>query len=585
MPADDDINDFAHLPTVDEARLAKQDLWRRAKEAAEIRRAAQNPTPEPPAPAPPPKRKLKIKLRVPPGARAPQEDIPPAMPPVEQEDIGDELSPPAAGEKPLTFQEPDSPLEDSAEIASEVEPLEPPPLEPEDEKIDEPVSPEPSIAPGQEPPAAVEKTASPPATKPSKEHPQARVSEDSPSLPPDKPASSSAKAQDKEPASDAGINAPSPDAPPVVLVDGIPVEDPEATETRFKRLWDKIGGRSLALSVAIHLSLFIIAGFIYLSYSENQRIDFLPGGGTQQGEQASQSLENQINRKKTRWLNKRPPMQRIAVENSLSSISLPDAKPELLDLPLTKDFLGAGQMGSLGFGKSGAGGGFGSGIGTGGKSGVTFKPLSMFGKKINGTRIAVVLDVSRSMTDYLEGVVKELDRVASGSPVILYYGCGLLRPGDDKIDETVQRTQMKDFERFWRIWQGENAMLGFSGVDLKKVTFPANQKIPRDDLYRFFARRNNTWFLDYNGMDYAWSALLCQEIRNADTVYWFSDFEDNVDERQMKTVLDNLLVRRQRLYIHPQTHGSSFNQIVSQIVEPSGGDVVEPNDGKKKARK
>ena len=77
-------------------------------------------------------------------------------------------------------------------------------------------------------------------------------------------------------------------------------------------------------------------------------------------------------------------------------------------------------------------------------------------------------------------------------------------------------------------------------------------------------------------MDFAWTALLCQEIRNADTVYWFSDFEDNVDERQMKTVLDNLLVRRQRLYIHPQTHGSSFQQVLSQIVEPSGGDVVEP---------
>lgn len=589
MRPDDDINDFAHLPTVDEAKLAKQDLWRKAKEAVEIRRAAQAPpaqaSPAPVAPEPAvapvaPKRKLKVKLRVPPASRAHEQ----------------ELLPPEATEAPWSLPEEafEPPKEEKiptwAAKTSLPTPKQPDPA-PSRQSHDTDQSAPPNIRENDteedDIPAWAAKTTLP---TPRKRAPQAaeKPAESVPSkLKDDQPRSEKAASQASaaevstgtEPATEAAGDNTAPaetGAPAVPLLGGVPLEiPPNDKETRFKKLWDKIGGRSLALSVGIHLVLFIIAGFIYFSYSENQRIDFLPGGGTQQGEQASQALEAQVNRKKTRWLNKRPPMQRIAVETSMSSITLPEAKLELLDLPLTKDFLGAGKMGSMGFGKSGAGGGFGNGIGVGGKSGITFTPLSMFGKKIIGKRIAVVMDVSKSMTSYLEDVVKELDRVASGSPVILYYGCGLMRPDDEPIDETVQRTQARDFERFWRIWQGDS-MIGFSGVDLKKVTFPANEKIPLNDLYRFFARRNNTFFLDYNGMDFAWTALLCQEIRNADTVYWFSDFEDNVDERQMKTVLDNLLVRRQRLYIHPQTHGSSFQQVLSQIVEPSGGDVVEP---------
>ena len=122
----------------------------------------------------------------------------------------------------------------------------------------------------------------------------------------------------------------------------------------------------------------------------------------------------------------------------------------------------------------------GNGIGTGGKSGVTFGPIMMFGKQINAKRIAVVLDVSRSMTPYLEKVVNELDRVARGSTVVLYYGCGLLRP-DGRIDETVQRTQSKDFERFWRRWQG-SAMLGFSGQALRKTHYPPSDTRPPETL-------------------------------------------------------------------------------------------------------
>ena len=365
-----------------------------------------------------------------------------------------------------------------------------------------------------------------------------------------------------------------------IIVNAASGEVRELTQReKFLQIWEKIGGRSLGLSLAIHALILVIAAFVVVSYTQNERIDFMPGGGTRQGDAASQALEQTVQRKKTPWMNRKLPMQRIAVEKSMSAITLPEASPEMLELPMTQDFLSGGKMGSMGFGSAGAGGGFGNGIGTGGKSGVTFGPIMMFGKQINAKRIAVVLDVSRSMTPYLEKVVNELDRVARGSTVVLYYGCGLLRP-DGRIDETVQRTQNKDFERFWRIWQG-NAMLGFSGQDLKKITFPPGDPIPLENLYRFLSQRLGTYFLDYNGMDFAWSALLSNEVRSADAVYWFADFEDNVDNRQMKTLAENMRLRRQRLFIHPQVHGASFEDVVDKVVKVTGGEVIEPDEANK----
>jgi hypothetical protein len=537
MPADQHSNEPHQQPRADDEVRAKRDLWALAKEAAIAQRQATAPAPtaEPAAPV----LRRRIKLRKPPIA---------AQPAVEQEPVAYDLP----VEEP---SEPEPVVEPIA--AAEVENLSPVPEAPEPIKAE--VTQKAAPVAEQEPPTSTDQPAR-------EDKATAEAAADAPASA-DKPGTEE-KGQNKEKPTD-------PNLPKA--------EDaPSATQERFRRTWENIGGRYLTMSILIHLGIILVAAFVYLSYTQDERIDFLPGGGTQQGDAASKSLENQVNRKKTRWLNKSP-MQRIAVDKAMSAITLPEARPDLLDLPMSKDFMDAGKLGSFGFGKAGAGGGFGSGIGVGGKSGVTFTPLSMFGKKIVGKRIAVILDVSRSMTGYLENVVKELDRVAPGSPVILYCGCGVKKP-DEVIMERLGRTQSTHFEVYWRIWQGEIIMTSNEKFDPDRVKIDRNIPISEPDVFRFFNRRNQTWFVYDHTLDYTWIALLSNEVRNADTLYWFSDFEDPVDAYQLKTVLDNMLVRRQRLYIHPQMHGSSFKQVVNELVMPSGGDVIEPDDGKKKKK-
>jgi len=144
------------------------------------------------------------------------------------------------------------------------------------------------------------------------------------------------------------------------------------------RMWKKIGGGSLALSIAIHVGVLVIGGAIVISSQMIQsQVDFLPGGGSQQGAAASAEMKHKVSQKKRTSLNKTMPMKKIVSTSSNSAITLPDAPPDLLDVPDVSSMIGGGSMGSGGFGKSGAGGGFGTGIGMGGMQGFVSLPPSM----------------------------------------------------------------------------------------------------------------------------------------------------------------------------------------------------------------
>ncbi|MDB6073069.1 MAG: hypothetical protein JWO89_709 [Verrucomicrobiaceae bacterium] len=339
---------------------------------------------------------------------------------------------------------------------------------------------------------------------------------------------------------------------------------------KWHMYWIMIGGQSLAFSVLLHLAVLTVAALIVIRNVSEQHVDFMPGGGTSQGEAAERSLAETVKQKRTPWM-KRNPTQRVASSSLMSDIKLPETPMEMMALPDISH-----KADSMGFGNAGAGGGFGSGIGTGGKSGVTFQPIMMFGKNINAKRMAVILDVSSSMTSYLNDVVREVDRVAKGSPVICYFGCGLMRPEKGgHVQDKVDLCKNPSFERFWRIWYGPTPF-NATPSEIAKIRFDPKERIPLEEVYRPLAKRPSTYFVDYNGIVYAWTALVNDLVRNADALYWFSDFMDDVEDKEIQIVLENLKRRKQRLYIQPSIHGSSFEKIVKDLVIPTGGDVIEP---------
>ncbi len=344
---------------------------------------------------------------------------------------------------------------------------------------------------------------------------------------------------------------------------------------RFVRLWRSIGGGSLTLSILIHVGLLVLAGFIvFATQTFEKQVDFLPGGGTQQGAAASSDLAHKVQMKRQQALKKTPPMQRLVSTSINATLTLPESPPNMLDLPDVSSMMGGGSLGSGGYGTGGAGGGFGNGQGMGGMSGMTFKPLMMFGKELKGTKkIAVVMDVSRSMTKYLPLVTKELDKVAFGSPLVLYFGCGLASP-KGKIDDDINPATGDKFRDYWQVWEGKTP-LNTPAAERKKLKYNPGLPMPLNDIYEMMDKRRNTYFVEFNGITYAWTALMSKEVMEADTIYWFADFMDKVDSAQMEAVLKKLKSRKQKLYIHASTQGRSFAQVRDELVIPSGGEVIE----------
>lgn len=538
MPQQDDTPQPNHPPSSDDSVQQKKDLWAAAREIALARRGVpvQPPAPAPASPPPPPKKKLKVKLRTPPVTRADTSREP-------RSDAGEQ---PEVGE---TTEEPvlETELEEAPRIVVRPEPKS---EEPQTQLVETASK---KSEPEIKSPAKTDdkKTAEEPATEAKSEG--RKEASEKPSL----QVGNAAKDKDQE------TKESKPDATKDDE-DKPPLTEEEQREARKKilkarlvALWVLVGGKSLSVSVGIHLGLLVIATLAYVTYNHEQRVDFLAGGGTRQGEDASQALENKVTRKRNQWLNRKVPMQKIAVQNAMSQIKLPDQDLDV-QMPMSHDFL---------TGTKTAGGGFGDGRGLGALSGATFKPITLFGREIIGKKLAVILDISYSMTPYLQDVVKEVDRVAHGSPVVLFYGCGLEKPGFGiKIDERAFRSQDRGFEAYWRMWRDD----------------PTKKKgpLPNADVYAAFARRNNTYCIPHNGSECAWTALTNDVIRSADALYWFSDFEDPVSDKYIRIVKENLDLRKQRLYIHPQKRGASFEKVRDMLAIPTGGDVVEPREKK-----
>lgn len=339
-------------------------------------------------------------------------------------------------------------------------------------------------------------------------------------------------------------------------------------------VWKRLGMGSLALSIMIHVAVFLAAGLVIFTQTVTEKnVNFLPGGGTTQGDQASKNLAHQVQQKRRSTLARNVPLQRVVVDGA-SAISLPDAPASLLDVPDVSSTFSGGMMGSSGFGKGGAGGGFGDGIGTGGLSGVVFKPVMMFGMELKDTKkIAVVMDVSRSMTKYLPFVAKELDKIARQSVLVLYFGCGLTEP-KGRIDDKVRPTTGDEFASFWQHWQGKEDMAELR-KNLKKLEYDASKPMPLEDLYKRMSGRANTHFINFNGITHTQDALMAREVLEADTIYWFSDFQDAVDEKVMESVRRKLKARKQKLYMHASVRGRYFEHVREGLCLPSGGDVIE----------
>lgn len=355
------------------------------------------------------------------------------------------------------------------------------------------------------------------------------------------------------------------------------VPPPPAVKVDFAKVpfWKRIGGGSLGVSLFIHAALLVLAAIWILQVipkAAAPEVDFRASGGG--GGEPQSTLAHQ--KKRAAMMVEAP---RIAAQGATSSFTLPEsntlpsltstgAKPSSLSGGLGGSGIGGGR--GSGSGK-GAGEGLGGGLGgPGGFSGV------MFGTPIHARSIGVVLDVSSSMVPFLPAVIKELDRVAPGSPLVLYVGCGI-GPGRPKgRSYTTAGIERRRFERFWRIQHEgtyRNKRTLQDGSDTVKVDF--STPLPHEPVFKILVERPNTYYFEFEGTEFSWAALTSDHLRSSEAVYWFADFQDPVQDKEAENLMKKLRNRSQKLFMHGSIKGSSYETVRTLISEPSGGRAVE----------
>ncbi len=335
--------------------------------------------------------------------------------------------------------------------------------------------------------------------------------------------------------------------------------------------WHRIGGGSLTISIIIHALVILLALYIvHTVYTPpKETIEFLPGGGG--GGKGSDARIAQ----KQRAATMSAPKSRTVSISANADVSLPDIQTSMSDfssLSIAAPMgggIGGGEGGLSGKGKGGLmGDGFGTGVGPG--RGAGFISMPLFGQKIDARRMAVVLDMSGSMYPFLPTVIKEVDKVAPGSVVILHYGCGMndteiRRPG-------VQETTDKDFDSDRIV------------TSLLESNTAAMNKDQREALLAMVKKRAKTYYVPSTNVSSTWVALTDSKLKDVDAIYWFADFADGLTNERLEDVSRKLRARKQKLYIHPSNPrwleggdplAVNVAKVEKEIVKPTGGKVIK----------
>ena len=328
----------------------------------------------------------------------------------------------------------------------------------------------------------------------------------------------------------------------------------------------RLGGGSLTLSLVIHALLILVALFLVkfvVDQKKEEVVDFLPGGG---GGGKSNQAKVAAKRKS---VSMNAPKSRIVSTSTTSTVTLPDVPNASMSASMSgfampsAGGMGGGEGGLNGSGKGGLmGNGYGRGVGPG--SGAGF--VAMFGKKLDSRRLAVVLDVSKSMHPFLPTVVKEANKISGGCPIMMFYGCGMQTPKDRNIErKRSDKAAGRDFEEFWSVTFGK-------GGKREK-----GDPMPNEEVFKVFDGRKDTYFYEKFG-GYAWLALSANEVSQADAVYWFADFKDPVDRVELEELAKTMLKRRQKLYVHASGDDPKSLSLVEElVVKPTGGEVLKIN--------
>ena len=193
--------------------------------------------------------------------------------------------------------------------------------------------------------------------------------------------------------------------------------------------------------------------------------------------------------------------------------------------------------------------------------------MMMFGQKVEGEVLGVILDVSGSMAEFLPEVVSEVDRNFKNAPIV-YVNNALVRRTNREMEvrpivseEVIPFREDRTHTPYWFLWH-----------DLPR-------KAPQryvDRLIKTFKTRPNQ-FIVVGGDNRITAAAEFLTEQKIDSLYIFSDFEDFVDEDLALELGQKMGRQKIKTYVQPaESQTEHLSTMTKKVANRSLGRQFPP---------
>lgn len=303
----------------------------------------------------------------------------------------------------------------------------------------------------------------------------------------------------------------------------------------------------LIVSLALHIVAIVIFGAIkFVSEAMREEAVF---------EAALVEVAPQLEKKHEVNIQQRnkstpPPQMQTIVVNSPSDLSIPD-----LDIDLNVDSTAVFMRNA---------GRFGDGIEGVRKMAVT---KNLFGKQVEASKLGVILDVSFSTHNVISFVIAEIQKSFPDALIVFAPGCAMserksvIVPVSDYQKTAVNYTGAKFITK------------NFIDALLKRNEF---KKIWED------TDQQNTGYVVFSEITGHHGVAGCDDAmkflvnNGADLIYWFADFNDNINHESAEEAALYLRRKDAKLMIHDFVPGLPFGnrlETLQMMAEVTGGEL------------
>lgn len=190
------------------------------------------------------------------------------------------------------------------------------------------------------------------------------------------------------------------------------------------------------------------------------------------------------------------------------------------------------------------------------------RSIKLFSAKLdNVSSLGVILDVSGSAHPFLPAAIKEVEKNFEDSPTFLAFGCGIKKDGKAKVEVYGDVKYDKDKDK-----PGSRTTLG-------QLEMAKQRNKDMEKYLKKFEKRNDVWTTiggDIWVTQYAFETLIDQGV---DTIYWFCDFQDKVDQDVMDDLIKTLKKKGIRVIAH-NFSGKPVPTAQAQMAKETGGKSI-----------